>query len=275
MLTDESGAASPGRKEASMQDTIFMIHGAWNGPWSWSNYKGFFEERGYRCITPVLRFHDGDAGSAPDPRLGETSLLDYAGDLEREIGELGEKPILMGHSMGGLLSLILAARGLASRAVLLTPAPPAGTVVIPKISGIRSVSQLGLLSFKIRNRPVRPSFEGSAHVLLNLMPASERRAIYDRFIFESGRALFELLFWRRDRGKAAWVDRQRMTCPLLCIAGAQDRLSQAWSVRRIAKQYRSVATYREFPDHAHWVLAEPGWQNITGFIADWLSQASM
>jgi pimeloyl-ACP methyl ester carboxylesterase len=255
-----------------MPDTIFMIHGAWNGPWYWNNYKGFFEEQGYRCITPALRFHDAKPGAAPDSRLGETSLLDYAGDLEREIGELGERPILMGHSMGGLLSLILAARGLARKAVLLSPAPPAGTVVLPTLAGIRNISRVGLLSFGIRSRPVRPSFEGSAHVLLNQMPSSEHRAIYDRFVFESGRAFFEILFWRRDRGKAAKVDSDRITCPLLCIVGGRDRITPASSVRRIAKRCGSVATYREFPDHAHWVLAEPGWQNIAGSIADWLAQ---
>jgi len=62
----------------------------------------------------------------PDDRLGTTSLLDYAEDIENEIRKLDAKPIIMGHSMGGLLAQILGSRGLARALVLLTPAAPAG-----------------------------------------------------------------------------------------------------------------------------------------------------
>ena len=58
--------------------------------------------------------------------MGTTSLLDYAADLEREILALPERPVIIGHSMGGLLAQILAARGLCSRLVCLTPAAPRG-----------------------------------------------------------------------------------------------------------------------------------------------------
>lgn len=102
-----------------MSETIFMIHGMWCGAWYWDNYKGFFEDKGYRCVTTTLRFHDVDPGETPHPRLGATSLLDYAEDLEEEIRQLGDKPIIMGHSMGGLLTQILGGRGLAKVLVLL------------------------------------------------------------------------------------------------------------------------------------------------------------
>ena len=84
-----------------MTETIFMIHGMWGRAWYWENYKSFFEAKGYHCITTTLRFHDMDPKETPNPQLGTASLLDYAGDLEEEIRQLGVKPILMGHSMGG------------------------------------------------------------------------------------------------------------------------------------------------------------------------------
>jgi len=84
-----------------MGETIVMIHGMWGGPWCWENYKRFFEEKGYRCITPTLRYHDVDPKDPPPPELGTTGLLDYAEDLEKEIRALDEPPIIMGHSMGG------------------------------------------------------------------------------------------------------------------------------------------------------------------------------
>jgi pimeloyl-ACP methyl ester carboxylesterase len=96
-----------------MTETIFMIHGMWGGPWCWKNYKQFFETKNYRCVTTTLRHHDMDPKDLPDPQLGTTSLIDFAEDLEYEIRQLATKPILMGHSMGGLLAQILGSRGLA------------------------------------------------------------------------------------------------------------------------------------------------------------------
>ena len=110
-----------------MAETIFFIHGMWGGGWYWEKHRRFLEDRGFTCIAPTLRHHDMDPRDTPDPGLGTTSLLDYAQDLEQEIETLGVKPVLIGHSMGGLLAQILGARGLARALVLMTPAPPAGS----------------------------------------------------------------------------------------------------------------------------------------------------
>ena len=108
-------------RENMMAETIVMIHGMWGGGWNWENYQKFFEGKGYHCLTPTLRFHDVDPKAPPHPQLGTTSLLDYAEDLEKEIGKLDTLPILMGHSMGGLLAQILGSRGLAKALVFLEP----------------------------------------------------------------------------------------------------------------------------------------------------------
>jgi dienelactone hydrolase len=55
-----------------MTDTIVMIHGMWGGGWYWDNYAKYFEEKGYRCITPTLPFHVMDPNASPDPQLGNT-----------------------------------------------------------------------------------------------------------------------------------------------------------------------------------------------------------
>ena len=98
-----------------MAETIVMIHGMWGGPWCWESYEAYFEKEGYRCVTPTLRYHDIHPGNEPDSRLGRVSLIDYADDLEELIRGLDGPVILMGHSMGGLLTQILASRGLADR----------------------------------------------------------------------------------------------------------------------------------------------------------------
>ena len=108
------------------RQTIFMIHGMFGGSWCWDHYRAFFEARGDRCLAPDLRHHDAAPGADPHPELGTLSLLDYAADLEAAIRSLDEKPVIMGHSMGGLIAQILGSRGLASALVLLAPAAPAG-----------------------------------------------------------------------------------------------------------------------------------------------------
>lgn len=105
-----------------MEKTIVMIHGMWGGGWYWEKFKHYFEEKGYRCHTPTLRYHDMDPKEKPDPGLDTTSLIDYAQDLQKYIQNLDERPLLIGHSMGGLLAQILGTRGLANSLVLLTPA---------------------------------------------------------------------------------------------------------------------------------------------------------
>ena len=133
-----------------MADTIMMIHGMWGGGWYWEDYVRFFGEKGYECTAPYLRHHDIQAGTKPPKGLGSMSLLDYVADLENEIIELQDKPILIGHSMGGLLAQMLAERDLAKATVLLTPAPPAGINAL-KWSVLRSFAG-PIFKFKVFNR---------------------------------------------------------------------------------------------------------------------------
>ena len=253
-----------------MSETIFMIHGMWGGPWYWENYRRFFEARGYRCVTTTLRYHDMAPDDPPDPRLGTTSLLDYAADLEQEIHRLDAQPILMGHSMGGLLAQILGSRGLAKALVLLTPASPAGIWAITP-SVVRSFWSI-MSRWGFWRKPMRQTFQEASYSMLHLLPPQEQRATYERFVYESGRAAAEIGFWWLDRKKASQVDAEKVTCPTLVVAGAEDRITPASVVRQVAKKYRPVATYREFPAHAHWVIAEPGWEEVAEYAADWLDE---
>jgi len=255
-----------------MSETILMIHGMWAEPWVWENYKRFFEKEGYHCVTPTLRYHDMDPKGSPDPRLGTTSLADYADDLEREIRELRVKPIVMGHSMGGLLAQVLGGRGLAKALVLLTPASPAGIMAMTP-SVIRSFLSV-LTKWGFWKNPVRQTFNEAKYSILNLLPPDQQKEAYSRFVYESGRAAAELGFWFLDSKGASKIDGSKVTCPVLIVAGAKDRITPASVVRKVAKKYHAVSTYKEFENHAHWVVAEAGWQEIAGYAAGWLKQVS-
>lgn len=247
-----------------------MIHGMGMGAWYWENFKRFFEERGYQCHTPTLRHHEAGPQDPPPPNLATTSLLDYAQDLEQYIRSLDEKPLLMGHSMGGLLSQMIAARGAASGAVLLTPATP---------SGINNMTFTTLKTFwsiyskwRYWRNPVRLSFKAALYGGLHLLPEADQKSVYKRFVYDSGRAYFEIANWFLDTRGASKVDATRVTCPVLVVAATLDNITPASLVRKIADKYRSVATYKEFENHAHWLLIEPGWENIAEFISGWLNR---
>ncbi len=251
-----------------MPETIFMIHGMWGRPWCWENYKAFFESRGYQCITPTLRHHDVAPDSPPHPNLGSTSLLEYADDLERELSGLATAPIIMGHSMGGLLAQIVGSRVKAKALVLLTPAAPAGVFSITP-SVLRTFFRI-MTTWAFWKRPTRLTYEEAVYSMMHLLPEDERRQTYEQLVFESGRAAFEIGFWLLDPRGAARVDESRIGCPVLVVAGAEDRITPASVVRKVALKYGKRATYREFPNHAHWVLGEPGRQEIVEYVEAWL-----
>jgi pimeloyl-ACP methyl ester carboxylesterase len=251
-----------------MTETIVMIHGMWCSGWHWNNYKDFFKVRGYECVIPTLRYHNIDPKDRPHPKLGTTSLLDYAEDLENLIRRLDQKPILMGHSMGGLLAQILGSRGLAKALVLLTPASPSGINAL-KPSVFKSFwSILTKWGFWKDAHPL--SYETAVYSMLNLLPAEDQKAVYERCAYESGRAASEIGFWIFDSKAASKVDESKVTCPVLVISGAEDKITPPSVVRKVAKKYKG-STYKEFKNHAHWVIGEPGWEKSAEFISEWLN----
>jgi len=254
-----------------MAETIVMIHGMWGSGWYWENFKCFFESKGYRCVVPTLRYHDMDPNGVPDPRLGTTSLLDYAEDLEKLIRELDGMPILMGFSMGGLLAQILGSRGLAKALVLLSPAPPYGINALTPSVAINFRS--ALMRWGFWRKPFRLPFAETSYSMLNQMPSESWKSIYDQFVYESGRAACEIGFWFFDTKGAARVDESKVTCPVLIITGEEDREHPVPVIRKIARRYKEAVTYKELPGHGHWLIGEPGWQEIIEYIKEWLHQA--
>ena len=253
-----------------MDKTIVMIHGMWGGDWCWDHYKPYFEYHGYQCITPILRYHEMDPSAEPDPRMGSVSLRDYADDLEKQIRKLEVPVILMGHSMGGLLAQILASRGLAEAAVLLTPAAPYGLFGITP-SVLRSFWST-LTHWNFWKKPGRQTFKEASYSTLGVLPPDMKQKEFDKFVYESGRAVFEIGFWPLDSTKASMVDESKITCPVLIIAGVEDKITPASVIRKIAAKYKEVAVYKEFENHGHAVLSEPGWEEIADFTSNWLKK---
>jgi len=243
-----------------------MIHGAFCGPWAFDAFRKPFAAAGYKVHTPTLRFHD--EGAHASRALGKTSLTDYAHDLAAFIATLDAPPILLGHSLGGLLAQMLAAKGLARALVLLAPCPPWG--IMPSTMFEIASAQTMLLAGDFWNQPLKPDYWIAAANSLDRLPPAERLKVFARFVPESGLATFEILHWAFDARRASLVHAHDVACPVLCLVGEHDRINPPSTVRRIAERYRGRATYDELAGHSHWLPGEPGWEKIAARCTGWL-----
>lgn len=255
-----------------MSKTMVMIHGMWGGGWYWKSMREYFEAQGYQVHTPYLRHHELTAeqvstGQNLPSELGTLSLVDYVDDLEAFIQTLSEKPVVVGHSMGGLVAQKLAERQLAERLILLAPAPPSD---VPAITwgGFKSFLSL-LRTWGFWRKPHRPSFESCAYSSFAKLPAAEQRACYDRMVYESGKLVVEVALPFLDGNKASEVDANAVNVPTLVVGAADDLLIPPQVVRKIAKKYPQ-AQHHCLDNQTHWLMYEPGWEKCAKLMGDWL-----
>jgi len=250
-----------------MARLAICIHGMWGTPAVWKNWRDFLESRGWQTRAPALRHHDAPP-LQPPVALGTTSLNDYLADLEAEIRSLPERPVVIGHSMGGLIALLLCARGLATAGVLLTPAPPASVIAL-RPSNVLAFARIET-SWAWWRRPHRPTLGEARSHTFNTTDPVEATALHETFVHDSGRALLEIGLPWLDRSRATTVDPKDVAVPLLFVAAQKDRLTPPGVVRRTAALFPG-SVYREYPDQGHWVLGQPGWHTIARDVVTWLS----
>jgi len=247
-----------------------MIHGAFCGGWVFEQMAAFFRAEGYQVHCPTLVHHDAAPGDVPHPALGTVSLRDYERELSRLIDGLPEKPILFGHSMGGLLAQMLAARNKAAACVLFAPSPPWG--VLPS-SEHEVYSAMGMMMAGPfwSTQPLIPTFAIAADQALHLLPRADQKRVFSRFVPESGRATFEIMYWMMDFAQASYVNPARVKVPVLALGGGRDKVNPASTVRQIARRYRANCDFVCFDDHGHWLIGEPGWERLAQEALDWLA----
>jgi pimeloyl-ACP methyl ester carboxylesterase len=247
-----------------------MIHGAFCGPWSLEGLQRKFEEAGYSVTAPWLRFHDQ---TPPPAALGTTGLGDYAADLEEEIKHMKAPPILVGHSMGGLLAQQLASRVLVRALILLAPSPPWG--VPPTTLFEIGAAQAMHLRPGYWNMVLEPSRDVALAHSLDKLPRHMRDEVFTRFVSESGRATFEIMSWGLDLNHASEVDADAVTAPLLFLTGSEDRINPPSTVARIAALYKDRATAEVLDGMGHWLIGEPGWERLAERALEWLASQSL
>lgn len=252
-------------KKKTSKPPVVMIHGAFVGPWSLEGFADKYRKHGYEVHLPGLRHH---GGTKPPAALGSTSLTDYAGDLEEFLGTLDAPPILVGHSMGGLLAQMLAARCDVGALVLLAPSAPWG--VAPSTLLEIASAQAMLMNVGFWNSVIKPDQYIAGLHALDRVPQPLHDQMFARFVPESGRATFEILHWGLDMRRASEVDVRKVTGPLLVLAGSEDRVNPPGTVERVAALYGDRATYERIPGMSHWLPGEPGWDKLAARSLAWL-----
>jgi len=257
-----------------MGRTIVMVHGAFCGGWAFENFADYFRRRKYECLTPDLRLHGRRYVKTGNDELAQLGLADYRVEIEKLIETLDRPPIVIGHSMGGLIAQMLAANGHAAAAVMLAPSPPWG-VLPSSVIEFASAQGLVLLMGDYWNSVLEPRYDIAERQALFLVPPEERLDVFRKFTPESGRATFEIMHWMLDHTLASAVDAAAVDCPMLFVAGRHDKVNPPKTVERTAKRYRAKAVFIEAEDHAHWLIGEPGWTGIAETAAEWLKSVGL
>ena len=250
----------------AMSRDIVMIHGANEGAWCFDKFKAVFEGLGWTCRAQDLIGH-GTKGANAEKTLVGVGMADYRAELEAFLKTVPPKPVLLGHSMGGVLAQQLAAKGLASALILVAPAPRSG--ILPPTDAEKQLDHDLMALGPIWKTVINPDFAMARIYTLNRVPEAEQRAVFDKFGPESGRAFFELFFWMFDRTAATLVDTEAVRCPVLCLVGADDKIVSPQTARASAGGYPG-ATFWELQGHGHMLVLEPGAEDIARRIADWI-----
>jgi pimeloyl-ACP methyl ester carboxylesterase len=254
--------------------TILLIHGMFMTPRSWEPFRGFYEARGYRVLTPPWPRMKGeveDIRRDPSPLngLGTTEIVDH---YENIIREQDEPPIIMGHSIGGMFAQMLLDRGLGAVGVGIDAAAPKGVLKLPW-SQIRSLSPV-LLNPANFNRTVGLTFPQFRYAFANNISDVEAMKVYQRnAIPVPGRLVFQAGLANLNPWAATTVNyRNNDRAPLLLIAGSDDHTVPASVDRSTFRKYRNskaITDFKEFPGRSHLIVAQEGWQEVAEYALRW------
>ncbi len=259
--------------------TIVLIHGLYLTPRSWDPWKEYLEERGYTVHAPAYPLFDQEPAAMraanPDPAVAALSMNDSKAHLRAFIEKLPEKPILIGHSMGGLHAQVFLSEGIAAGAIVLDSAPPYG--IVSPLTAAQHGLDFMRTSWPIINpfagddEPMTMTEEEFAWAFTNGVPRAEQREIYEKHFVPASRRL--------ARGaldeEIANVDYSRPRGPLLLIAGEKDRIIPPSIVRSNFGEYETsagITEYKEFAGRGHYIGGQAGWEEVADFALAWIER---
>ncbi len=254
---------------------VVFLHGLWLLPSSWDRWAEVFTEAGYAALVPGWPDdpETGREGKArPEVPAGK-SIGQIADHFAAVIEGLDHRPAVIGHSFGGLLTEIVAGRGLSAASVAISPAPFRGVLPLP-VSALKSSGPV-LGNPANRNRAVPLTFDQFRYAFANAIGEDQAKRLFSEFSMPgSGRPAFQAATANIDPWAEAEVDvDNEARGPMLIVAGGKDHTVPAAIARaayRRQEKNGAVTELVELPDRGHSMTIDDGWSEIAnlalGFI---------
>ena len=259
---------------------VMFVHGLWLHADSWGPWMDLFREAGYEPTAPGWPGESAtieETRKNPD-RVAGHGLDDIVAHYVDAMRGLSSKPIVIGHSFGGLIVQRLLGEGHASAAASIDGAPTRGIYILP-VSSLR-VASIALRNPANRNRAVSLTRAQWRYGFGNAISAEESDELYDRWATPSpGKPLFEAAFANFFPHSPAKVATDNATRgPLLLTLGGKDHTVGPAIPRAAYKLYRkspAVTELEEFPDRGHSLCIDHGWREVADTVLTWLKQNSL
>ncbi len=241
----------------------------WSRPSAFHLLRAELAAAGIETHAPALPFHDLPPGAPPPADLARLRLVDYVEAILGEAARLRSTPVLLGHSMGGLLAQLAALRLGPPGLILLGTAPSATTGAF-SLAAARAVLPV-IRRWGWWRSLTRLPPEAARAGVFNGVPAPEAEAAIAELTWDSGSVLFEILFPVLDPGRGVRVDHARLPCPALVIAGREDRIVPPAVSRRTARRLPGRVDYEEWPGVGHWFFHDAARPRLAAAISRFLS----
>src|SRR5207244_4642126 len=248
---------------ASGRTPVVFVHGLWLLPSSWDRWRTVFEDAGYATVAPGWPDDPetvAEANANPEV-FAKKSIKDVADHFDAAIRKLTRKPAVVGHSFGGLMTQILAGRGLSAASVAVDPAPFRGVLPLP-ISALRAASA-ALRNPLNRGRAVPLTYEQFRYAFANAVPENEARELYDTYAVPApGEPLFQAAAANLNPWTEAKVDTKNPDRgPLLIMDGEKDH-TVPWAIANASykRQARNQAVTEivKVPNRGHALTIDSG-----------------
>ncbi|MBB6331854.1 pimeloyl-ACP methyl ester carboxylesterase [Chryseobacterium sediminis] len=250
--------------------TIVLIHGLFVNNTSWKEWKTYFETQGYTVHTPSNPGHEGDPVNLKNnipQELRHVSFDDTVDNLVKLIDSLPEKPIVIGHSFGGLMVQKLIDMGKAAAGVSIDGAPPKN--VMAPFSTVKIVWPV--VNFFKGNSPFLGTKEWYHKAFFNNYSKEESDKLYERVAAPESRKLARDPLFKAS----AKLDLKKPHQPLLFIAGSNDKIFPAAFSKKIAGAYKdsgSIVDFKEFAGRSHFICGEKNWEEVAEYVLGWIQK---
>ena len=233
--------------------TLIFVHGFWTTPRIWEKYQSYFSALGYRTKALALPQHFTRNQARHPEGLSLVNYLDHVEEEYRAIAASGDKLVVAGHGMGAVLALQLAMRVDPDALLLISPETPSalGAAFPPA----RALVDTCTTPF-FWKRGIKPTYRAARELLFNKMNEGQAEKAYEYLCFESGQALHEAWFWYLDPKSAAAIEREKITCPIMTVAGDSDQYCSARVARRLARHLGQGRHFVRLQDYGHMIPME-------------------